>query len=184
MRRRPSPSRFRVAALVMLAAACAAGPGHAVERPDEYAIKAAYLLNFARFVAWPPGTECDALRIIVVGDDPFGDDLDRVLAGKRVSGRPVAASRWPRMRDPEPCSVIFVASSERADKALESVRARPVLTVGESREFLEHGGAIALVLERGRVRFDVNARAVSEAGLWLDGRLLGLARTVDGGNGR
>jgi hypothetical protein len=169
---------------VVLAAACAAASGRAVERPDEYAIKAAYLLNFARFVAWPAGTDCDTLRIVVVGDDPFGDDLDRVLAGKRVSGRPVAASRWPRMRDPEPCSVIFVASSERADKALESVRARPVLTVGESREFLEHGGAIALVLEHGRVRFDVNARAVTEAGLWLDARLLGLARTVGGGNGR
>ena len=184
MRRSAPPSRFRVPALVVLAAACAAGPGHAAEKPDEYAIKAAYLFNFARFVAWPAGTHCDALRIVVVGDDPFGDELDRVLADKRVSGLPLAATRWPRMRDPEPCSVIFVASSERADKILESVRARPVLTVGESREFLDNGGAIALVLERGRVRFDVNARAVSEAGLWLDSRLLGLARTVEGGTGR
>ncbi|HEU5051094.1 MAG TPA: YfiR family protein, partial [Gemmatimonadales bacterium] len=51
----------------------------------EYQVKAAYLLNFARYVSWPEGAFASPtapLPICVLGADPFGNALDEVVAGQ------------------------------------------------------------------------------------------------------
>ena len=53
---------------------------------DEYAVKAAYLYNFAKYVEWPSAvfTRPDApMAICIVGENPFGAALS-ALAGKAV----------------------------------------------------------------------------------------------------
>jgi hypothetical protein len=56
-----------------------------------------------------------------------------------------------------------------------ALKARKILTVGESRDFLAHGGMILLVNEGGRVRFKVNLDALQEANLSVSSKLLRLA---------
>lgn len=58
---------------------------------DEYAVKAAYLYNFAKFVEWPPeafASDDAPLWICIAGANPFGDALT-MLSGKRVENH-----RW------------------------------------------------------------------------------------------
>jgi len=66
--------------------------------PSEYQIKAAFLLNFAKFVDWPPnsfaGPESPFL-ICVVGEDPFGGVLDEYLMGKKLASTPC---KWGAFR--------------------------------------------------------------------------------------
>ena len=50
-----------------------------------YRIKAVFLLNFAHFVRWPPAALADETSpfiIGVLGDDPFGNSLDGIVAGE------------------------------------------------------------------------------------------------------
>ena len=52
--------------------------------PTEYRLKAAFLLNFAKFVEWPASefkNPQSPLSICIVGDDPFGRDLDETVKG-------------------------------------------------------------------------------------------------------
>ncbi len=56
----------------------------------------------------------------------------------------------------------------------------PVLTVGETQEFVKQGGMIALCLEGKKVRVDINLDASGRAGLKISSRLLWLARKVTG----
>jgi hypothetical protein len=51
-----------------------------------------------------------------------------------------------------------------------------VLTVGESPDFLRQGGIINFVLEDGKVRFEINQDAATQADLRISSRLLRLAR--------
>src|SRR4051794_22363120 len=80
----------------------------------EYHVKAAFLYNFARFVEWPgeafrsPG---EPFSICVLGADPFGQDLDDVVAGKAIAGRPVAVRRFTDARETGGCHILFVSSS-------------------------------------------------------------------------
>ena len=56
---------------------------------SEYQVKAAFLFNFTKFVEWPDGSFEDPQAPIVVGiigDDPFGDDLGRIIAGQKSPG--------------------------------------------------------------------------------------------------
>jgi hypothetical protein len=149
----------------------------------EYPVKAAFLLNFASFAEWPQGSPqatSPHVSICVLGEDPFGSLLDEVVHGRTIGGRPVDV---PRHLGPESvgrCHVLFVSTSEtsRLDRILREVSASPVLTVGESRGFLERGGAIRLLVEDNRVRFEVQLRPAARHGPRLSSRLLSLARTV------
>ena len=81
---------------------------------DEYAVKAAYLYNFAKYVEWPPGAFASAnapLLICIAGDDPFGNAL-AVLSGKTIENHPVETRRLSVTTDLTPCHIVFVGRAE------------------------------------------------------------------------
>jgi len=63
-------------------------------RPTEYEVKAAFLYNFAKFVKWPDERRLGATFVIaVLGEDPFGGVLDKMLALKTILDRKVEVRR-------------------------------------------------------------------------------------------
>ena len=162
---------------VMLAAAIvgASEPAPSVE----YAVKAAFLLNFARLVEWPSGAEpVGAVSIAVLGADPFGASLEHAVGGKRVGRQLVRVSRAREAAEVASHTVLFVAASEMPEWARirQELAGRPVLTVGDAPGFVERGGMIAFYLEENRVRFEVDPGALEANGLRLSSRVLALAR--------
>ena len=155
------------------------------QRGLEYEVKAAYLYNVVNFVTWPPDAfngPNDPLHLCVYGMDPFGRLLDNVMQGGTANKRPVQVLRTNDAAALAPCEVIFLpgGNTDRMDQAMKATAQRPVLTVGESADFLRRGGTIAFVVDGGRVRFDVNLPAAMARGLTLSSRLLQVARTVIG----
>jgi hypothetical protein len=149
----------------------------------EYEVKSAFLYNFAKFTEWPPLAPArtrPTFDLCVLGEDPFGDALDRVVKGLQVGGRPVAIRRIAQANKAGACAMVFVSSSEssRLQDDFASLRGFPVLTVGESAGFASVGGMIGLLVEDARVRFEINQEAVTAAGLKLSSQLLRLARLV------
>jgi len=163
---------------VILAALAAA---HAADQSTEYEVKAAFLLNFTKFIEWPSSSFEDGqspLTICIPGDDPFGAALTQVVEGEVVNGRKVFVQHIQSAPKPKSCQVIFVRRADRnAIGALESV-GPGVLTVGDWPEFLRAGGIIAFDVENRHVRFDINRRAAARAHLTLSARLLKVARSV------
>ncbi|HYZ86419.1 MAG TPA: YfiR family protein [Bryobacteraceae bacterium] len=149
------------------------------ESASEYEVKAAFLLNFTRFVEWdsidlPPNAP---LSICILGEDPFGRTLDDAVQGEQVGEHKISVQRI-KPDDETTCHLVFVSRSQKDTAKLLSKFPSGVLTVGEGTEFLKHGGMIAFVLENRRVRFDISMPAVRGAGLRLSSRLLTVARSV------
>jgi YfiR/HmsC-like len=156
------------------------------ERSLEYPVKAAFLVNFAKFTEWPAESQqaqASVVTICVLGRDPFGDVLEKTAAGRSVGGRPIAIQRHRSLEGVGACHVLFVATSEdeRLAQILERLAAEPVLTVGEGDGFTRRGGVIGLVVESNLARFEVNLHAAQRIGLQLSSKLLGVARVVEGG---
>lgn len=154
---------------------------------DEYAIKAAYLYNFAKFVEWPPRsftTDGDPLRICVIGDNPFGDALTS-LGGKAVGSHAVAVQVLPAHSEAPGCHIVFINRSQqlRLKTLLTVFSKRPVLTVSDIEDFAQQGGVIGLIEVEQRIHFTINLAAMRRAGLKLSSQLLKLAIIVDEGNG-
>ena len=143
---------------------------------------AAFLLRFPQFVEWPDAVleGRDDLEICVAVPDPFGRNLEQMAQGEQLSGRRLTTRRVDSPRGLERCHVLYVSSmAERSSALLAAAADRPVLTVGETSDFLDHGGIIYLLVGP-NVRFEVNAEAAARAGLRLSSQLLDLAVSVRG----
>jgi hypothetical protein len=158
---------------------------------SEYLIKAGFIYNFANLVQWPSNAfaQPDSPIVIgILGEDPFGTILDRVLESKKVNGRVFLVKRLKSVLDLKECHIVFVSSSELTHlaEAIRSVKGMPILTIGEIPGFAKRGGVINLVLEDNKVHFEVNVEAAKEADLTISSRLLALARIVQepGADGR
>jgi hypothetical protein len=143
-------------------------------------VKAAFLYNFAKYVAWPPAAASQSFRLCVVADAGFIKRIDNLIAGETIEGRPVMRETPATGEAARACQILFVGASEsaRASRLIVSVKGTPVLTVGDTDDFLTRGGMIAFVRDGDRVRFDVNNAAAQGAGLSVSSRLLRLARHV------
>ncbi|HVR97058.1 MAG TPA: YfiR family protein [Thermoanaerobaculia bacterium] len=166
--------------------------GRAAERPpvtSEYAVKAAFLYNFAKFVEWPADAfrgPRDPMVLCLLGEDPFGRELDQTVGGKTVLGRQIMVRRLETPAGLEECRILFVSSSEgpRFAQVLAAVGDRAVLTVGDEEAFGRAGGIISFVVRQSRVRFHIDRAAAARAGLSISSQLLELAETVTGGERR
>ena len=154
----------------------------AADEPLEYQVKAAFLLNFTKFVEWPATAfenSDSPISICILGDDPFGSTLDKIVEGETVEGRKVTIQRIKRAPPPKSCPVVFVSKPGKDIAAVLSGLGPGVLTVGEGDTFLHASGMIAFVIENRRVRFDINQTSAENAGLKLSSKLLTVARTVE-----
>jgi uncharacterized protein DUF4154 len=153
---------------------------------SEYLIKAGFIYNFAKFVEWPSTSfpQSDAPIVIgILGTDPFGSVLDRIVADKKIGSRGFVVRRykWSKdLKDLRECQILFVSSSEKAhtDEILEFVKWLPILTIGETPGFAERGGVIRFTVEDNRVRFEVSVDAAHNANLNISSRLLTLAKII------
>lgn len=156
---------------------------HDARDAREYRVKAAYLLNFTRYVDWPAhrfSSPTAPIVLCIYGTDPFGQSLDEVVADRSSRGRRIEVRRTDAAAVARGCHVVFVAYADwrRQPELIGALAAEGVLTVGETPGFVEAGGVIGFVEEAGTVRFGVNLEARDEARLRISSRMLSLAALI------
>jgi hypothetical protein len=150
--------------------------------PGEYRLKAAFLLNFVKLVEWPETafrSSDSALLICVVGEDPFGRDLDETVKGGTIGGRPIAIKRTARISRDDFCQVAFLTSGhgDKWRRSLAALKGSPTLTVIEHDEVVDNI-IINLLVDERKIRFGVNMDAADHAGLKIGSKLLKLAKNI------
>jgi hypothetical protein len=152
---------------------------------EEYRVKAAFLFHFAQLVEWPPQAldrDGKSLLLCTYGEDPFGGVLETSIEGKQVGSRRLTVRHFKNLQDVRQCQVLFVGNDEHkgTPMLLAQLGEAPVVTVGESDDFLDRGGVIRFCLENSKVRFEINLEAAARARLRISSRPLMLARNVVG----
>lgn len=148
---------------------------------SEYDVKAACVANFTQFVKWPDKAFSDAgapFTIGILGDDPFGGVLEKLVQGKTVSGRKIVIRRARKAEDLRNCHLVFISKSEQARIAecLGAFHGGTALIVGETDQFTRQGGMIGFWMQGKTVRFSINSGAAQRAALELSSRLRKLDR--------
>ncbi|WP_417069422.1 YfiR family protein [Niveibacterium terrae] len=133
-------------------------------------VKAAYLANFTRYIAWPHEVRH---QICLVGADEIASWLEH---GKS----PLAVKRIADPAEVDSCSLLFLGrDSTQTRQWLAAARNKTILTVGEQEGFLQKGGIINLVLRNNTLRFEVSLENAQRARLVFSSRLLALAERVE-----
>jgi hypothetical protein len=172
-------ARRAAATGALLALVSAPAPAQTAATP-EYALKAAFIYNFARFTNW--GDRPDkALNLCVLGRDPFGSALD-TIDNKEVGQLHIVVKR---VREADKafsiCQIVFIADAEMDNFLLqpEQVRlANGVMTIADKEGAARQGVIVELTTENQRVGFAFNQQSAGRARIEVSSKLLRLARKV------
>jgi hypothetical protein len=179
------PIRIIFAAIaICLVASLDAEKASADGESREYAVKAAFIYNFAQFVDWPASAfESDNSPIVigVLGENHFDSSLEQAIQGKSVKGRTLVIKYFPHLADLEPCHILFVSDSETShlSEVFDKVDDRPVLSIGDSPDFPWAGGTIRFFSDNNKLRFEINTESAQKARLKISSKLLSLARVFN-----
>jgi len=150
-------------------------------------IKAAMLIKFTDFIAWPHDAFENSLNSFVIGilgDRELVHEL-MPLAGKRIQGKILNIVDLDRCDNlPLRLHILYVGAS-----GINRWRSLPgklyeinVLTVSDNLLFLDQGGIMLFVEKSGnRLGFTLNRPAQIKSGLRFSASLLRLARIMDVG---
>jgi hypothetical protein len=153
--------------------------------PSEYELKAVFIYNFIKFTEWPPaklGKSDEPFIIGILGKDPFGGALDKVVEGDTLYDKRVVVRRYARVDDVVASHALFISFSEEqsitALLKLLDAQGASILTISESENFAKRGGIIGLKKANKKVVFGINLIAANRAGLNISAQLLKIAKDV------
>jgi hypothetical protein len=166
----------------------------------EYQVKAAFLYNFVKFVDWPSEKTTDGnepVIIGIIGKDPFGRSFEPIMS-KPVKGGKVVIKRFigleeleksrerdesgrhPQIDSIRKCHLLFICPSEKKKlkETISLVEDHNVLTVADTKGFLESGGIINFIIEKKKVGFEISIATAKRAELKIRSQLLRLAKRI------
>jgi hypothetical protein len=154
----------------------------AEEVSQEYQLKAAFLVNFIRFISWPEQSFAEGQREIdlcIVGRNPFGAMLHAVES-KKIEGRNIKVVEIESFGPSSRCHMLFVSKSDRneVEAVLSRSKQKPVVTVSDFPGFAMAGGSIEFVTKDDRLSFIVNNSALKLLGIEASASMLDLAASV------
>ncbi len=145
------------------------------------------LYQFARFVEWPARRSAAGSSmpfvVAVVDADGIGRHLTQIAEAQPASGRRFVVKRLRGTQDlTGALDLLFIgaASGGAIPALLRSVDGAAVLTVSDTRDFVQQGGIIGLRDNRERIAFDISLANARRANLRISSKLLSLANVVDG----
>ncbi len=148
----------------------------------EYKIKAAFLLNFAKFINWPEesftGDE-QIFNVCVLGENPFGSALT-AIESRTVGNRKIALHYVDDVQQAGSCHLLFISASEKnnLNNIHKALADRTIIMVSDIDGFASSGGIIEFVTKDNKLAFKINLSRAREQGLEINSALLNLATEV------
>ena len=151
----------------------------------EYAVKAAFVFNFTKFIHWPENSfknNKSSYHLCFIGNNTVAREFNK-LNGKYNGRKMIDVHRLSPDEKCRKCDIIFISRDMNrmaVKKIISRLKGKPVLTIGETEEFTKLGGVISFFIENDRLHFKINISAAEKQGLKFSSRLLRLAVIVDG----
>ena len=171
--------------LLLLCPLCLIGSSGVLRAQDvdqEFQLKAAFLVNFSRFITWPEQSfspEQQAINLCVSGKNPFGTTLN-AIENKTINGHNVRVFYSESLQKLPQCHLLYVSTSEKNELTplLSHLDHHPVVTVSDIPGFVNVGGSIEFVIKEDRLSFIINNSDLKQRGIQASASMLDLAASV------
>ncbi len=124
------------------------------------------LYFIAQYVKWQSSSE--PLYFCVVGSGIDVNELEAIISGKKLNGRPLKAKKISGNPAGESCNILFSNTKSAGQE---------ILTVNDDSGFAQAGGMVEFTNTAGN-QFEINKTAAEKAGIRFDARLLKQAGKV------
>lgn len=166
---------------------------HAIPQTSEYHVKSVFLWRIAKYIDWPTQSkitdESKPLILSILGKDNFGKVLELVYSSrdKKIKNKIVKIQYITELSQIKGCNILYISYSERRrlDKILSYVKGKPILTVGDTKNYGKKGVHINFYSDQNKTKFELNESSAISEGFKIDYRLRNIAKIVGkrmGGN--
>ncbi len=143
-------------------------------------MKAVFLINFTKYISW---TTLDTVKNFTIGVYGLDDILVplRQLSKERASeGQKIDVQRVSKLEEIEACDILFIPvdQTDSFHKLRPNIPPENILLVGESLGFATSDGAINFIKRDGKIKLEINRKALQAANLTASSHLLKLAILV------
>lgn len=143
-------------------------------------MKAVFLINFTKYISWTTLDTVKNFKIGVYGLDDILVPLKQMSRERAVDGQKIDVERVGTMEEIETCDILFVpvSQTEAFHKLRPNIPPQNILFVGESLGFATSDGAINFIKRDGKIKLEINRKALEAANLTASSHLLKLAILV------
>jgi hypothetical protein len=151
----------------------------------EVMVKAVALEKISMFIDWPIIPESNRRSsdfvITVLGQNIFGTTLEQLYRGKKIKNKKVTVNYLSVNQIPDKCDILFVSKMRISDlkKVLAYTKEMPVLIVSDTEGFAEAGCFVNMYEFENKLRFEINQKAMRDAGFKIDYRLLRVSKVLN-----
>lgn len=157
---------------------CFGAPNKRISLEDK--TKAVFMYHFTKYIRWPGQDSSQTFTIAILGASGIVLPLKEIEKKKTVKDKRIKILPLEELPDTLNCHILFV-SKEHEDllpDILKKARLRNILTIGATKGFGEKGVAINFLVDKGKIKFEINGRALDALNLKVSSQLLKLARFV------
>ncbi len=152
------------------------------DRTIDAKLKAAYILNFARFVYWPEEAfrkSGQVINLCLYKNCPEEQSL-KSLSNRTIQNKKISVKVIDSEEGLEDCHVVFFSNmNEEENKTVKSrLKNRMVLTVSDVPGFIETDGLIEFMNVDGKIKFKINISRSRDNGIKYKTQLLEVAEIV------
>lgn len=145
----------------------------------EYRLKAAFLVNFIRFISWPQETfssDTEPFQLCIIGENPFGNELEKIRS-KRFNNRGLEVAYSTDSADLTQCQMAFLSPEAKAfaHGMINELGHSKAVIVSDFPGFVDQGGSIEFVIQKDRLAFIINQSELEQRDIQVSASMLDLA---------
>jgi|WetSurMetagenome_2_1015567.scaffolds.fasta_scaffold01754_9 hypothetical protein len=151
----------------------------------EVMMKAVALEKISMFIDWPEAAhnsrEPSDFVITVIGQNMFGTTLEELYKEEKIKDKKVTVNYLTANQNPGICDLLFISKIKINDlkRILTYIKGMPVLIVSNEEGFAETGCFVNMYEYENKLRFEINQKAMQEAGFKIDYRLLRVSKIIN-----
>ena len=145
-------------------------------------IKATFIYNFTKYIAWPDKYKEGNFVIGVLGTTSFYNDLTSLLSTKTVGAQKFEIKSYTSIDAVTGnCHILFIPAENSAvlPEVLKKMKGKSTLIITEKSGLAKQGSAINFVVDNNKQRFEMNKTNIEKYSLKVSTTLTALAIAVE-----
>lgn len=151
--------------------------GFTLVHGQNYKLHPLYIYSFSRYVQWPEEYNQNDFEIVVLGESPITEELNKMALAKKVGGRPIKVTKIKSVSEIKKCNMLFVPSnkSSQLPDVLAKIGSQSILVLTEEPGVGAKGSHVNFVIKDGKLAFELNPTAINKQNLKVLSELTRLA---------
>ncbi len=144
---------------------------------SNYKLQSVFIVRFAKYIEWPENYKSGDFVIGVLGDDEAESAIKTTCAGKTVGNQKITIRKFNSVAEIGNCNILYItfAKSSNFYAASSKLKSKSTLIITEKDGLAQKGSNINLVVNQGKMNFEVNKIVNEKSGLKIPASILSLA---------